>query len=276
MAKQAQANRDWMQTLRWGYRAMLALCILAGGLYAFHETEQFLISDNRFRLESPAEYGMDPPGIRIQGAAYVSRKEILSIFAKDYGKSLYLVPVSKRREECLKLEWVKDATVSRFWPNQILVRIEERVPAALVPAGHNRGWYIDTDGVLLRIPSPSPFRVPVLLGVNSSEEAPSRAERVKRMMRVMREAGRHSDRLTIVDVTDMDNVKVTETFGSRALTLWLGGKNFLSRLDGFERSYPDARRQMPDDTVFDLRIDNRISNVPRSGGEKSGGEKKGD
>ena len=42
------SSLDIMDTLRWAYRALFVLAILAGGLYLFHETEQFLISDPRF------------------------------------------------------------------------------------------------------------------------------------------------------------------------------------------------------------------------------------
>ena len=86
-----------METLRWAYRAVLGLALLAGGLYAFHETEQHLISDPRFLLAGPPEYGMDPPGLKVEGVSFASRKQILDVFSEDFGKSIYMLPIEKRR-----------------------------------------------------------------------------------------------------------------------------------------------------------------------------------
>jgi cell division septal protein FtsQ len=268
--KESTSRADLMEILRWVYRGAIVLAILAGGLYAFHEVEQRLISDPRFLVAGPPEYGMDPPNMRIEGAAFASRKEILGVFAPDFGKSLYLLPVAERREQLRKIEWVKDATVARFWPNQVLVRVDERVPVALLRADEKRGWLVDAEGVLLRIPPQSSFAVPVVKGVSGKDTPAQRSERIKRMLRVIKDSGRHGERFTMVNVADMDNVKVTLPVGDRKLTLWLGGRNFLSRLDGFESSYPRVWREMPNDTVFDLRLDGRISNVPETGSDVKG------
>ncbi len=251
-----------METLRWAYRAAIALAVLAGGLYGFHEVEQHLISDPRFRVAGPPEYGMDPPGLRIEGSSFSSRKEILSVFASDFEKSLYLLPVSERCEQLRRIEWVKNATVARLWPNEVLVRVQERVPVALLRADAKRGWLVDGEGVLMRIPQHTDLRLPVVKGLSGKDTPVQRAERIKRMLRVMKDSGRHGDKFTMVDVSDMDNVKVTLPVGERSLTLWLGGRNFLTKIDGFEASYPRVMREMPNDTVFDLRLEGRISNVP--------------
>ena len=261
---------DVMETLRWVYRGLLVFVVLAGGLYLFHETEQFLISDARFVFAGPPEYGMDPPTLQIQGSAYASHKEIIGAFSADFGKSLYLLPVTERRESLRKIEWVKDATVARFWPNQILVRIEERVPLALVHADATKGWLVDIEGVLLRIPAQYQTNVPNVKGIGVKDTLAQRAERVKRMLRVIRDSGRHGSQFTMVDVSDMDNVKVVLPIMDRTVTLLLGGKNFQSRLDGFETSFLRVHREMPTDHVFDLRLDGRISNVPESGPEGKG------
>jgi cell division protein FtsQ len=274
MGAAAATNRskgEWMETLRWAYRAVLGLALLAGGLYAFHETEQHLISDPRFRFAGPPEYGIDPPGLKVEGVSFASRKQILEVFADDFGKSIYMLPIEKRRASLRRLEWVKDVTVARFWPNQVLVKVDERIPVALLQADAKRGWLVDADGILLSIPPQSTFRVPVVKGVSGKTTASQRSERIKRMLRVMAESGRHAERFTMVDVADMDNVKVSMMVGDRRLTLWLGGRNFQARLDGFEASYPRVMREMPNDTAFDLRLDSRISNVP-AGGEDVQGE----
>jgi hypothetical protein len=114
------------------------------------------------------------------------------------------------------------------------------------------------------------MRLPVVKGLSGKDTPEQRAERIKRMLRVMKDSGPHGEKFKMIDVSDMDNVKVTLPVGDRSLTLWLGGRNFLSRIDGFEASYPRILREMPSDTVFDLRLDNRISNVPEAGQDVKG------
>lgn len=259
-----------METLRWAYRAAIVLLVLAGGLYAFHETEQHLISDSRYRVAGPPEYGMDPPGLRIDGAQFASRREILEVFSGDFGKSLYLLPVSDRCAQLQKIEWVKAATVGRLWPNELLVHVDERVPVALLRADAKRGWLVDGEGVLMRIPPRFDLRLPVVRGVSGKDTPQQRADRIKRMLRVIKDSGRHGEKFRMVDVSDMDNVKVALPVGDRLLTLWLGGRNFQAKIDGFEASYPRVMREMPNDSVFDLRLEGRISNVPDAGFELEG------
>ena len=116
--------------------------------------------------------------------------------------------------------------------------------------------------MLLRIPAQYQPRVPDVKGISVRDSVAQRTERIKRMLRVMKDSGRHGERFTMVDVSDMDNVKVTMPVMDRPMTVWLGGRNFLSRLDGFENSFPRVHREMPGETVFDLRLDGHISNVP--------------
>ena len=40
------------------------------------------------------------------------------------------LPLRQRREELLRLQWVKDATVTRIWPNRLRIQVVEREPVA--------------------------------------------------------------------------------------------------------------------------------------------------
>ena len=41
-------------------------------------------------------------------------------------------PLEERRRRLLAIDWVEDASVSRIWPNRLVVRIHERKPVAFV------------------------------------------------------------------------------------------------------------------------------------------------
>ena len=273
MARKPQPN----QTTAWHlwpifFKGVLGLIVLAGGLFAFHRVEHFLITDSRFQLAPAPEYGVDPPGLTIEGVTRASRKAIINTFANDFERSVYLLPLEKRRAALLKVEWVREATIARFWPSQIIIRIDERKPAAFYqePAQgaetKSRIWLIDEDGVLLHIPAQNTFRLPVVTGFRADAKIDERSRRVLRMLRLMKDVKSYGAKISEVDVSDMDNLKaIVQAPDNHAMVLWLGDKNFYNRMEDFERSYPEIRRRLPGVSTLDMRLDGRISVVGAKG-----------
>src|SRR6185312_2770936 len=122
---------SFLDNMRWGRLLLwvaLGMTVLVGSLYAFHRTETFLIHDNRFQLAEAREFRGQSPSLVVEGIHYASPSQVRHVFAPDFGRSLYLVPLNARRKELLAIDWVEQATVSRVWPNTVKVRIEERRP----------------------------------------------------------------------------------------------------------------------------------------------------
>src|SRR5450755_632201 len=112
--------------LRFGGIAFAVGVALSGGIYASERFAQFLIRDTRFFLPGPADYGLESPNLEIHGIRYASRQQVLRLFEQDYGRSLYLFPLTARRNELLRVRWIHDAAISRIWPNRVVVQITER------------------------------------------------------------------------------------------------------------------------------------------------------
>jgi cell division septal protein FtsQ len=240
---------------------------LSGGIYASERFAQFLIRDTRFFLPGPADYGLESPNLELHGIRFASRQQVLRLFEPDYGRSLYLFPLAARRKELLGVRWVHDASIARIWPNRVVVEITERKPAAFIklPAEAMLRWaLIDEEGVILDPPPKAAFTLPVLAGVMVGEGQEKRGIRVRRMQRLMKELGPLADNVSEVDVTDLDDLKITEQAGGGAVTLMLGDRNFSPRLRNFLEHYPDIHRNMPQATSFDLRLDDRITGLEAS------------
>jgi len=189
---------------------------------------------------------------------------VMRVFDQDYGRSLYLFPLAERRKALRNVRWVHDATVVRIWPNRLSVQITERKPAAFVklPGDNIARWgLIDDEGVILEPPAKAAFRLPVLAGIRASETLEKRGTRVRRMQRLTKELGKLADNVSEVDVSDLDNLKVTEQVGGTAVSLMLGDRNFSSRLRNFLDHYPDIHAKMPQASTFDLRLDDRITGL---------------
>jgi cell division protein FtsQ len=227
---------------------------------AAYQIDQFLASDAHFIL--PGGAGGNSPNFSVAGIQYASREEVARVFALDFGRSVYLVPLAERRRSLMAIDWVRDATVSRLWPNRLVIRIVERRPVAFVvlPRGAaSETALVDADGVILRAPERARFSLPVLAGITRQQSAEVRRARAGQAVDLLRQAPAYAGQISEVDVSDPDNLVVTEVAQGRAVRLLLGNRNYLSRLNNFMDHYPDISRRLPSARTFDLRLDDRIT-----------------
>jgi cell division protein FtsQ len=233
-----------------------ALVVLAAALYVLHLAEQFLITDSRFALGGPE----DGSSLQIAGAAHASRPAIEKIFADDEGVSVYLIPLAERRDAIRDVAWIREASVARVWPNRVIVRVKERTPVAFVRLNASRFGLIDGDGVILP-PATDRFKLPVLTGVRASDPAAKRREGVQRMLRLTADLGDVTANISEIDVSDGDNLKVSQPYDGRILTLLLGDRNFAARYGNFVSHYGQIQQRLPGAAVLDLRLEDRITVV---------------
>jgi cell division protein FtsQ len=234
---------------------------LAISLYAWHQFEQFLIHDPRFAVNGP-EGAEDTSVIQVEGAQHTSRRAMEAVFADDIGRSIYLLPVASRRATLRTVDWVKDVTVMRLWPNRVIVRVAERKPVAFVALGASRYGLIDEDGVILP-PATDRFHLPVLRGLQARSPLAERRERVQRMLRLLQALGGHAEKVAEVDVLDREDIKITQPYEGRIVTLHLGDQNFAARYQNFLNHYAEIRQKMPAANSLDLRLEDRITVVEK-------------
>jgi len=230
--------------------------ILGAVLLTFHFVEQFLITDPRFALGGPGENS----SLEIGGAAHISRPAIEKIFADDEGVSVYLIPLAERRDAIRDVAWVREASVARVWPNRVIVRVQERTPVAFVRLNASRFGLIDADGVILP-PATDRFKLPVLAGVRSSDPVAQRRQGVQRLLRLTADLGDATANISEIDVSDGDNLKVSQPYDGRFLTLLLGDRNFKARYGNFLSHYSQIQQRLPGAAVLDLRLEDRITVV---------------
>jgi len=234
-------------------------------LFGWHQFELFLIHDPRFAVSGP-EGADDTSVIEIRGAQHASRRAIQAAFADDMGRSIYLLPLDGRRATLRTVDWVKDAAVMRLWPNRVVVGVSERKPVAFVTLANSRYGLIDEDGVILP-PATDRFHLPVLKGVEERDSLADRRDRVQRMQRLLRALGANADKIAEVDVTDGEDLRVTQPYDGRMVTLLLGDQNFAVRYQNFLNHYAEIREKMPGANSLDLRLEDRITVVEQKAGQ---------
>ena len=236
----------------------LGFCfVLIASIYVFHRLELFLIRDPRFAL---AGVDADPAAIEIAGAAHASRAQIERVFSIDLGRSVYLLPLADRREALRTVDWVKDASIARLWPNRVVVSVQERKPVAFLTLAPSRFGLIDEDGVILP-PAADRFTLPVLTGIHASDSPEVRRDRVHRMLRLTADLGENSRNISEIDVSDRDNLKLTVPRDGHLVTLLVGDRNFARRYQIFLNYYAEIRKQSPNAKTLDLRLNDRVTVV---------------
>lgn len=262
-AKKSPARETEGEFSLWLRRGVMACGVVVGigGLiFAQGTAEQYLMRDSRFHLARAQEYGEAPPNLKIDGIHYANREAVQRVFEGDLGRSVYLLPVKQRRLELMGIPWVKDATVSRLWPNRVSVQLQERKPLAFVKRrGGTEATLIDGDGVLMDAPPSWRFELPVVEGVGPEVEESERKERMHRVEKLVKDLQEHVKQVAEIDVRERDNLKVMQALEGRAVTLVLGKSNFRLRYMNFMEMSAELLRRLPNAVTFDLRLEDQVT-----------------
>jgi cell division protein FtsQ len=253
----------------WTFLGLAAL----GSIAAAYRIDQFLASDGHFMLPGNVDAH---PNLAIAGVQYTQAARVAAVFAPDFGRSIYLLPVAERRRALMAIDWVREASVSRRWPNRVDVAVVERTPVAFAMLPQSRDAsgtvlyepaLVDGEGVILNLPARARFALPVLYGMTREQAAPGRRERIRQVLELIAEVKGYTGQISEINAADTDNLTITygvEQAGNplgNSVRLMLGNQRYLSRLKNFLSNYGEIGRRLPNARLFDLRLDDRITAV---------------
>ncbi|MDP9054437.1 MAG: FtsQ-type POTRA domain-containing protein [Acidobacteriota bacterium] len=243
-------------------RVLAWAAVAAGVAVAGREVNSFLLHDPRFHLTC-ADNEPACANLEIRGAQFSSRGRIQSVFATDSGASVFKIPLAERRRRLLAVDWVASASISRMWPNRIVVSVVERHPVAFakLPIGGTARYrfsLIDADGVLLSIPPRVRFRLPVLSGVTEEQTEADRRLRVQAMQHLLEDLGPDAKEISEINAASTLDMRVITELDRHGVELWIGDQRYRSRYRHFIDHYQEIRKHSEQASVFDLRLDDRI------------------
>jgi len=220
---------------------------------AGYKVSLYVASDPQFTLSPERK-----DALTILGLTYASRFKVQRVFAGDFEHSIFSVPLGERRRRLLAIDWIEDASVSRVWPDRLVIRIRERKPVAYVTF-RSGALLIDAQGVLLEQPAQSQFSFPVLSGVREDESEADRRRHVRVFLRLQEDLGYLAKEISEVDARDPENIRIISQVDRQAVTLLLGDGNYAQRFQNFLAHFSEIRKGSPSAKVFDLRLDGRIT-----------------
>jgi cell division protein FtsQ len=126
-----QWARRWM-SLRYVVALLLVVAAVAAGVWLVFFSSTLAVK-----------------GVTVTGADLLAQDEVRAVARVPEGEPLALVDVAAVRARVQALAPVRAADVSRAWPDQVRIEIEERTAVAVVELGGRlRG--MDADGVVFR------------------------------------------------------------------------------------------------------------------------------
>lgn len=160
--EQAEANR----LATWAF-GLFVLAILVVAMIALEVPAKL----GRAAGEAVGDAGFRVRSVTVQGTRRMNPGPVYRIALGSRTTALPLVDVAGIREQLLGFGWVKDARVSRRYPDSLVIDIVERAPAALWQDGQ-RLSLIDAEGhVLDKVPVSRMPDLPLLIGTGANGHA---------------------------------------------------------------------------------------------------------
>ncbi len=267
LRKRQVLSRSLTNALRVGSRLLLAAAALGLVLWCY----RFASSSARFDLRT----------IKCEGCVQTQQNEIEAIIRKDFPRNILRINLEQLRRRLERERWIKGVQIRRILPSDLIIYVEERVPAAIAEIG---GELILTDeeGVFLDRYGPLYGRLdlPVfsgLLGDSASDydaHLKENAGRIQLGLRVLAElnagAGEYAHRISEVDLSDSGNVRLLLL--DDTTEFYLGDRDFLKRFQLFLANisqYRDLKEEYTDIASVDLRFEGKIIYRPRNLAEAS-------
>ena len=165
-ARAVAASPHANKVARWAFGGFVVIVIL-GTVIALDLPNKAALATG----EAVGDAGFRVRSVDVQGLNRMDPAPVYEIATSQKTTALPLVDVAEIRSQLLGFGWVKDARVSRRYPDTLVVDIVERTPAALWQ-DRERLNLIDAGGVVLdRVPVSEMPDLPLLVGDQANRHA---------------------------------------------------------------------------------------------------------
>ena len=204
--------------------------------------------------------------IHFKGATHVSEESLRLLIQKSSAPNLLQIDLEHVRGIVETEAWVKSAVVRRKLPDELIIIVDERKPAA-VAAIDRELYVVDEEGTILdRQESDYLLDRPVVKGLRNltHEDAQTHnSSRMRAYTRLLAElsSGEHDYAASVSEV-DVENPKrIGIVLDHDPVPIYLGGKRFLERYKRFlsqQSLYRELKQEHGLIEYIDLSYDNKI------------------
>jgi cell division protein FtsQ len=242
---------------RLGAFLLLVAFLLSVFIYAF--------TSDKFNLRT----------VTVRGSNAANPKHLESVVRRNFPANILRINLPQLKARLEKEPWVRSVELRRILPSDLIVDVQERVPAAIIELASGL-MLADRDGVMLGHYGTKHGRldVPVFKGVMGDDADGYRlyqeenSARIRQGLRMLAEiesgSPEESRKISEVDISDPDNLKVLLV--DDTAEIFLGEKDYLKRFRALMENmakYEELKNQYTEIESIDLRMEGNIIYRPR-------------
>lgn len=231
---------------------LVLVAVLSGVVHAF---SSYVTVSPRFQVKK----------IRVEGAIMLKEEAILAVAGITKKDNLWLFDSAAIQHRVESMPYVKRCEVQRVYPDLVIIRIEERTPAASLVV-NTRVYEIDVDGVplrelVLRDPPTGPLitGIPNLDGVELSKKIES--PELKTALETWRAFSTIplAAEISLSEISMADPQKVVTFFDDTAFEVRWSPQNLVQQAQRLDFLWHERKGQFPCTIYLDLRFENEIA-----------------
>ncbi|MDY0262619.1 FtsQ-type POTRA domain-containing protein [Syntrophotalea acetylenica] len=242
----------WRRLLTGGLLIVLTLAsaalVVAGARFA----GQTLSSSDFFRIEN----------IRVENNRRIPGKQILALSDVRAGANIFELDLQRIGRRIEQNPWIAEARVRRMFPDQLVIRVEERTPKAIVRLDYL--YYVDASGqIFKRLERGDGLNFPVISGIERQallEHRDATLQRLNEAIRLLEEL----EHRKVFRPADVSELKLDDTCGITLYTckggvpVRLGHDGFSAKLDRLEKIFPQLATRLGIIDYIDLNVARRV------------------
>jgi cell division protein FtsQ len=250
--KQQKQPRDWKKLFHRVLRITVAIgsgtLIVSGSLL----TAQMLLESGYFSVNK----------VRVEHQARVSEGDILDMSDIVVGDGIFELDLHMIGSKIEENPWIESAEVERVFPDEVVIRVSEREPRAIVDLGYL--YYLDESGEVFKmLDADDRLDFPVVTGIDREmmiDQQDEVQEWLLKSLSLMKQIeGRalfNLDDISEVYVDLEDGLTVYTRIGG--VPVHLGHKAYVGKLDRLERIYADLEPRLRALEYIDLNVADRV------------------
>lgn len=210
--------------------------------------------------------------IAVEGSLQTSLGEIPGLMALKGGGNLLTLDISEVARCLGSRPEIRRASVAKRFPNELVVKVEERKPSVLVLI-ESKLYQADEEGVLLREIGPGdPLDLPVVSGLSRSAVAVGvkpEGRQFPNAMRLLRAVERRASTFGQVSEVRVDPVEgLTLFLEELPVPVRVGWEDFEQKISKLERVFSRLAEREGELVSVDLRFDQQVVVRQRPAGAK--------
>jgi cell division protein FtsQ len=174
VARAYRAVRSWfaLHRLMFTMTAIFMAFVFIAALFIGGTVGRTIRAVNKGIAAVISDAGFGIAQVHLTGNSRTPTESIMAALNLHDGQPIFGADIHAARARVMQLPWVADAEVRRRYPDDISVRIIEKLPYALWQAPDGKVWVVERDGGLITTEGIREFRhLPTLFGAGGASAA---------------------------------------------------------------------------------------------------------